>query len=306
MDKARGTTEDSSTPEKQTTPKVARKQTSSSRPTTPKNGRGPASGEFKSDPTRAAITTDASARKVNVMPPTQILEKDKAFWARAKTATNSPAGSPRGSIQISRSFSNDTDSMPARPFTAKSTLGSMFNGNLDILRNNDNSGIEEAFFPYLSNRPQTSFSSHTEDSELDHNVDTGMMDLVNIDDSGSDMGDQPTSFGPPMNEDLFDHFTQNRGVIGSFRQNQQYARHISSQASHPAQRASTHEFNALQKGRRGAANTPITPARKKRASQDITLSRGGVRKSPLTTRRPHSRGNSMGAGLAATFNKALF
>jgi hypothetical protein len=191
----------------------------------------------------------------------------------------------------------------------------MFNGNLEFMRNNDNHGIADDLLPTLSRR-QTAFSSFTgtEDSDTDHRTDLHMQDFIHLNDSDSDHDDTQAVQGGSLddiemfegfpsdagherrNSDLLDHFTQNRGVIGSFRRNQHFTKHISSQASHPAQRASTHEFNALQKGRRGAANTPITPARKKRASQDLTPNRGGVRKSmssPLTSRRPRSRGNSL-------------
>lgn len=211
--------------------------------------------------------------------------------------------------------------MPARPFTAKSTLGSMFDGNLDILRNNDTYGVAEDLFPSIISRPQSSYSSldGTENGDMPLNADISMNDFVNMDDSDTEVATSPNDSAmysdyPALSHEssnLFEHFQQNRGAIGAFRQNQNLAKQLSSQASHPAQRASTHEYNALQKGRRGAANTPITPARKKRASQDFTPSRGGVRKSmssPLTShRRSRSRGNSLAhADLSQTFSRNPF
>lgn len=211
--------------------------------------------------------------------------------------------------------------MPARPFTARSTLGSMFDGNLDILRNNDTYGVAEDLFPNVLSRPQSSFSSFdgTENGVMAQHADVSMDDFVNIDDSETEVATSPTDTNmysdyptlPQESSNLFEHFQVNRSAIGAFRQNQNLAKHLSSQASHPAQRASTHEFNALQKGRRGAANTPITPARKKRASQDFTPSHSGVRKSmssPLAThRRSRSRGNSLAhADLSQTFSRNPF
>ncbi|KAK5169715.1 uncharacterized protein LTR77_005693 [Saxophila tyrrhenica] len=324
-------------PVKQATPKTPRPATprtantrssNTPRPPTPGSGRGPRSGTFQADPTRAAVTTDPAGGKLRVQPPTKPIGKDKEFWDRARSAIDSREGSRRNSIQIMRS--NSSDSMPSRPFTAKSTLGSMFGGNLEFLRNNDAHGIGQDLFPQAMSRPQSSFSSLTETDDSAMNpphLDLDMQDLVNMDDSDTeDNGMDTGALASPIemsdsfhsgrglerrSSDLLEHFNQHRGIIGSFRQNQHFVKQVSSQALHPAQRASTHEFNALQKGRRGAANTPITPVRKKkRASQDVTPSHGGVRKSvnsPLSSRRPRSRGNSTAnANLLQTFARNPF
>lgn len=276
----------------------------SRRPTTPKTGKGPVMGTFEIDPTRAAMTMDCNGRNVKLLPPSKPAEKDKAFWDRAKTASSSRTSSPPESPFLKIPNPAD-DTEPPRPFTAQSTLGSMFNGNLDILRNNDSSGIAENLFPAMLPRRNTSFTTATDDSEDEVN-DINMQDFVDFYGPESD-SDDPLSAGitSPTEQDmhsslnssgLLDHFDQCRGVVGSFRQNQHNARHFSSLASHPAKRASAHEYNALQKGKRGAANTPMTPARRKRVSQDLSSNTAGVRKSissPLTSRRPRSRGNSL-------------
>jgi hypothetical protein len=296
-----------------------------SRPTTPKgSSKAPRAGKFALDPTRATITTDLDGKKIKLQPPATPLEKDKAFWDRAKTANSSRDGSP-GSSYLTRPTPR-ADSMPARPFTTESTLGGMFQGNLDILRNYDVAGIVDDSaadeVPPTFVHMQTSFTSTTTmaDSDTDLPEDVNMQDFIDISDSGSDTEEQRSDvfspatdsswFDAPMDmrtpgrrgSDLMGHFDQYRGLVGSFRYNQNQAKHVSSLASHPAKRASTHEYNALQKGRRGAANTPITPARKKRISQDITPNMAGVRKSlnsPLSARRPRSRGNSL-SGIVAT------
>jgi hypothetical protein len=290
---------------------------STSRPTTPKSSQVFKKGKFILDPTRATMTTDSDSKKIKLLPPTTPLEKDKAFWDRAKTANSSRDGSPGNSYLTIAT--PGADIIPDRPFTTESTLGSMFQGNLDILRNNDINGIADDMFPAMVDS-QTSFVSSATMGDSDTDLgDVNMQDFVDFDDCDSDTDEPPsrplTSSGEPdlfdvymvagmtgrRGSDLMGHFDQNRGVVGSFRRNQHQARHISSLASHPAKRASAHEYNALQKGRRGAANTPMTPARKKRASQDITPNSAGVRKSinsPLTARRPRSRGNSL-VGMAA-------
>lgn len=145
-------------------------------------------------------------------------------------------------------------------------------------------------------------------------ADINMQDFIDIDDTDSDSQDTPTASMTSLPQDehdhsagLLTHFDQRQGIVGSFRRNQYQAKHFSSLASHPAKRASASEYNALQKGRRGAANTPMTPARKKRASQDLTpisSSVAGISKknasSPLmSSRRQRSRGNSLlGMGLS--------
>lgn len=282
-------------------------------PMSPGTGKGPKTGTFAIDPTRATVTVGASGRRITVMPPTKPLEKDKGFWERAQSANTrniSPANS------LSTIVSPGVDKIPERPFTAQSTLGSMFNGNLDLLRNNDVSGIAEDLFPAVMRRSDTllTTTTSTEDSEIEH-PDVNMQDFLEIHDSGSDTDGTPSaSIMSPVDSGmlspftsgggrvdgtsaaLLSHFDQCRGVVGSFRRNQFQAKHFSSLPSHPAKRASASEYNALQKGRRGAANTPMTPARKKRVSQDLTPSGAGVRKSsnsPLVSRRPRSRGNSL-------------
>lgn len=302
---------------------------SASRPTTPKTGRGPQMGTFAKDPTRATITNDSVAKRTKIEPPTNPPEKDRAFWENAKRANLKAAGSRRGSGMSASS--PGTDSMPDRPFTAQCTLGTMFNGNLDLLRNNDVTDRMPTIPPPTLGTQQLSFSAATatEDSEDDY-ADVNMQDFLDLSESDSE-NERPASshvespsesemYGSSQNmgmanssPGLLNHFELNRGLVGSFRRNQQHTKHFSSLASHPAKRASAHEYNALQKGRRGAANTPMTPARKKRASQDLTHMSSGVRKSissPLAARRPRSRGNSVAsknpAGLYETLTQSPF
>lgn len=287
---------------------------STSRPTTPRTGRGPRTGTFVIDPTRPTMTTDAQGKNIKIIPPSQPRENERAFWERAKTANSSNTNTPPGSTYLTMPSPQSEDA-PTRPLTARSTLGSMFNGDVDILRNHDISGIAEDLFPTVLPSRQTSFTATTDDSESEMQ-DINMQDFLAMDDSDdseSDVNGTPTADNVFVRRDslpsgLLRHFDQRRGVVGSFRRNQHTARHISSLASHPNERASTHEFNALQKGKRGAANTPITPARKKRVSQDLSFGSSGVRKSmgnPLSaSRRQRSRGNSL-AGINADLLQTL-
>ncbi|WPH02815.1 Hypothetical protein R9X50_00568300 [Acrodontium crateriforme] len=297
--------------------------TSTGSPTTPKNGRGPRTGTFILDPTRAAMSADSSSNKIKLLPPTKPTEQDKAFWRRARNAAASRNGSPTGSSSFLMRPRSATE-MPDRPFTAQCTLASMFNGNIDLIRNNERPSVAPEMFPTALSRPQTSFGSTTwtEDSELEP-LDVDMDDFIDMSsDSESDDEDPESATSPLKADDVFqtprndgissgllDHLEQQRGLVGSFRRNQSRVKHVSSLASHPIKRAATMESNALQTGRRGAANTPMTPARKNRPSQDMNVTGSGVKKifsSPLAQRRPKSRGNSIsGNGIYQTLSPSI-
>ena len=275
-----------------------------------RQGCGPRVGTFTLDPTRATMTTDAAGRRITLMPPTKPPERDKGFWERAKMA-NSRRGSSNASHPTASSSGGEKP-MPARPFTAESTLGSMFNGNLDILRNNhmEQTSAENALA--VMHRECSSFSAATttdaSDTDGQH---VNMQDFVDIGNSEPDSDELESGLmASPAESELMrngSHLALTPSTVTSFRNNQHQAKHLSSLASHPAKRASTHEYNALQKGRRGAANMPITPARKKRVSQDLsTPSAAGVRKnvvSPPSTRRTRSRGNSLAKMTAASLDE---
>ena len=278
---------------------------------TPKTGKGPKMGTFAVDRSRATMSADTIANRIKVLPPSKPSEKDKAFWDRAKFAASSRSGTSRSSGYWNmRTLGPE---LPQRPFTAQSTLGSMFNGNLDILRNNDDSGIAGELFPGMVPLHNSAFTtaSLAEDSD-DEFPEVNMEEFLDMDQSESEDEDDEQSSAPvtspsqpaltpisatqSRNDRLLDHLDQQRGLVGSFRRNQNNAKLLSSLAANPASRASTSEHNALQKGKRAAANIPVTPARKKRVSQDLTGA--GVRKganSPLANRRPRSRGGSISA-----------
>ncbi|KAK1061450.1 hypothetical protein LTR74_011077 [Friedmanniomyces endolithicus] len=291
-----------------------------SSPSTPKTGKGPRLGKFVIDKTKATISSDATGKQINIHPPQNPTEKDKAFWTRVNTVNAARGSTPRASTQYSMRTVN-VENLPRRPFTAQSTLGSMFNGNLDILRNNDASGIAGDLFPDLIPRSNSFTETLAGDSESE-TEEVNMQDFIDMDSDESD-SEEPTSAstissaaGPrdsfssadtSRNDSLPNHLDQQRGLVGSFRRNQNFAKQVSSLASHPVKRASTLESNALQKGRRAAANIPITPARIKRISQDLSLTGAGVRKavgSPLAGRRPRSRGGSL-SGMHQTLGPSL-
>lgn len=293
---------------------LARAKTTNGRLSTPKTNDGrPKMGTFMRDPTKARIEIDVQGSGVKVECPPNPPEGERAHWERARKAVGSRDGSPNGTYTCVRSTPRTASVIPKRPLTARSTLGTMFDGNLDFLRNNDEWGIaEDIVMAARNNATRASFTSTntTDDSAADVETDVNMADFVQMDDSDSEMEEpqsaasvmSPTSeafdelISTPRNGndgDLLGHFDQRRGVISSFRNNQTRARHVSSLAANPAKRAQTSEANALQKGRRAAANTPMTPARKNRARQDITGA--GIKKvaSPLVQKHRRSRGSSL-------------
>lgn len=292
---------------------VARAKTTNGQLNTPKtNDKGPKMGTFIRDPTKARVEADVQGSGVKVTCPTNPPESERAYWERARKAMGSRDGSPNGSLSCIHTTPR-TASIPKRPLTAKATLGTMFDGNLDFLRNNDEWGIAEDLVAMSARNDakRASFTSTTTTSSSTAAADTdvNMADFVELSDSDPDMDEpQSASVMSPTSDvfdefvttphngndgDLLEHFDQRRGLISSFRNNQTRARHVSSLAANPAKRAQTSENNALQPGRRAAANTPMTPARKNRASQDLTGA--GIRKvaSPLVQKHRRSRGSSL-------------
>nr|POF04217.1 hypothetical protein CFP56_21972 [Quercus suber] len=301
----------------------ARRQ-NAARPVTPKAGKGLRMGTFALDPARAAMSVDASNKKIVVQPPTRPAAHDKDFWVRARKANgasrpSSPTSSPGG-------WEINTPGSARPPLTPASTLGTMFDGNLDLLRASEPPTLQPSFTPAftpkvpLSHHSSFSFHEESDDDDVD------MEDFIDMDDFASESDEVEAAGVMSPAEDPFEtfsstatptrphsgtlnHLEHQPSLVGSFRLNQNHARHVSSLASHPATRASTLESNALQKGRRGAANAPMTPARKKRISQDLSITGAGVKKSfgsPLAPRRPRSRGQSLsGPGMQETLSQSL-
>ena len=199
----------------------------------------------------------------------------------------------------------------------------MFNGSFDFMQSSDMTppvrltsrpSFHQPSFSQPSLAPAMStFTSATTDEGSDAEDDYQDFDmLINLD-QDSDNEDEPswsatpTQKASPVEEPTF----LSRGVVGSFRLNQDRAKQESSLPLDPASRASTSEQNALQTGRRGAGNTPITPARKKRVSKDLSRTGSGIRKpttpsfsSPLASRR-RSRGQSLSGRLDQTLAPAF-
>lgn len=306
-------------------------QRANSTPVTPLStgARGPRMGTFKVDRTKFVMSADKATGKINLIPPREPNGKDKAFWERAKRVMSAHKDPRSTAYYRMRSEAK----APRRPLTAQSTLATMFDGNLDMLTNSE-PDLSQPFIPDFDPRPrssftgQSSFSGSFEENEDETFSDINMEDFLDMDDFESDV-DEPQSASAsslmspqtelcdsfssldhhPRSDSLLSHLDQQRGLVGAFRHNQSFAKTISSLASHPAKRASTSEANALQKGRRAAGNTPMTPARKNRHSQDLRLAGAGIRKSvssPLAGRRPRSRGGSLsGAGMNQTLGQSL-
>jgi len=308
-------------PTKRSTPPLSRAKTVAGRSATPKSARRPRTGTFNVPLSQASVTPDIRGSGIKVVCPKNPPTKDRAYWERARQAIGSRDGSPGEAVAWTPSV-QQAPSIPKRPFTAKSTLGTMFDGNLDFLRDHDENGIAKEFLKSArKGSVQSSYTSNTMTSEAsDSETNVNMEDFVRMDDSDSDEDEpamsnmvSPTqdhfsdtffASSPVASRDtgngLLDHFDQQRGLVSSFRNNQNHARHVSSLPANPARRAQISEANALQKGRRNAANAPITPARKKRQSQDFDATGAGVKKlaSPFVQKHRRSRGTSISETLA--------
>ena len=273
----------------------------------------PTAGTFMLDPRRPVLLVDgAGSTQRNTFYPAKIqTPADKRFWQRMRDIYRSRTTSPRTSVQLTPSDDGDFDPMSFQG--APDVLFDMFGA----LRGDQIVGPPEAFMPFtnieasgsisLDNMPSSmSVDDDDEEEEDEDQDDDDILALVNFDSessdeemqAGSDATDTPSETpvrfphisGKPskkegsQGDDLLAHLDRNRGLVGSFRRNQHFAKQIGSMASHPTARASTSELNAIQAGRKSAGNTPITPLRKKRIGKDV-----GIRNSPLMS--PPSKGS---------------
>jgi len=247
------------------------------------------------DPRRPVLLVDGSGKNQrNILFPAKIQSAaDAQFWTRLQKIYNSRDSSPQTQVHMSQEY----NSLPRRSPGGIDDVA-FFNA-LGSLRTNQVVGPPEAFMPFTS---IDAAGSVTEDMSMQSVSDAGEEDyltLVNFDsESDEDLPDNAdamdvswkTSMAFPArvtknttrresdSDDLLAHLDRNRGLVGSFRRNQHIAKHIGSLASHPSLRASTSELNAMQSGRRAAANTPITPLRKKRMGRSV-----GMRDSPIAS-----------------------
>lgn len=274
-----------------------------------KNKKGPREGTFECDPTKATVVSDSTGKKTVLYMPTNPSAQNKAFWERAKSAASSRNTSPRGSLSITLPGRGGKEEQQARPFTAQSTLSTMFDGNFDFMQHNDVSPPPVRTAPMSTYTPSQSAFTTPAPTDAGSDADEDYPDfnmLVDLDqDSDEDNDGTWSAAVTSPTEPTF----LSRGMVGSFRLNQHRAKQESSLASHPDSRASTSEVNALQSGRRGAGNAPITPARKRRMSRDMNKTHSGIRKpaapaigSPLASRRPRSRGQSLSGRLDQTLS----
>jgi len=273
----------------------------------------PQRGRFVLDAYKPIVTVDCETGKpdkIRIWPARKPNEQQKQFWknawAQGEIAYPSRAASrntsPRVSVQMTPTDYSDSN-LPSRQTSIDSAnMMDAFFDEGGRLRVDQIVGPAEAFMPQVhlnaygfqddmfQDRFQAVSGAEDED-ELDP-----MASFVDFgDDEDDDMPDESDQLVSPSGSqsfpqvtatpssrsagfDLLAHLDAHRGVVGSFRRNQQIAKHVGSLPSHPALRASASETNAMQTGRRAAANTPITPLRKKKTSKSV-----GARNTPMTT-----------------------
>lgn len=281
---------ESASPTKRATP--ARKNTSGEKKTKqspPGDARRPKLGTFELDPRRTVLIVDGTGvLQKNTLYPAQIqTPQEKQFWTKLRRVYNARKASPRTSIHMAAEEDSDVDiaSMIFNPMDSDmfSPSGSLVPGSI--------LGPPEAFVPFTSVdatgavTEDASMVSASDDEEMFDPI-SPFVDFSAIssdDDEEDDTSDTapsarrrslptastPFTQGTPSRhgsfgsddggDDLWSHLRRSRGLVHSFRDNQQRARTLASRASHPAARASAAEHNAILTGRRKAGNTPITP-----------------------------------------------
>lgn len=276
------------------TPKVAKSRVQSqSRRPAPRGPRMPKMGTFIIDPDKPVLTIDGTGRNARhiLWPARNQTPDERAKWNQMCSLNNTRNNSPRGSVQLTPAEESDSSNQFA---------------SLDMA---------PAFLDYLNNRdvvqaiaPQGTIAAPSGgDSFTVSNDEEDPLDFLNFEDEDDqdddDMPEEadalftsPTASTPfphykakgSVHDDLLAHFDRLGGAVGSFRRNQQFARHVGSLPAHPALRNATSESNAMQTGRRAAANTPITPLRRKRMGKDV-----GHRNPPMSplSKSPVNRRN---------------
>lgn len=271
----------------------------------------PHRGSFVLDPHKPILTVDCETGKpdkIRIWPARKPTGQDKAFWQNVyvihSTNTSRAASrntSPRMSVQMTPTEDSDS-TMASRGLSMEAT--DMFSGIFDKegkLRADQVLGPAEAFYGFMDVNATGSLlqddfmqdgSQAMSGAEEEKEQDV-VNDFVDFGDSDEEMPDESDNLMSPTvgqsfssantgsntgGFDLLAHLDRRRGVVSAFRRNQQIAKHVGSLPSHPALRASASETNAMQTGRRAAANTPITPLRKKKMGKGV-----GARNSPITS-----------------------
>lgn len=264
------------------------------------------------DPTRAVLTIEGAGKnqKHQFWPAKIQSDADRQFWNRlnslATSRTTSRTTSPRMSIQLTPT--EEGESILGRHLSIDSS--NAFFDESGALLADQVIGPAEAFLPFTSvsaggiitfDDAEQAIAGDDEDEQ----DPLSFLDFGSDDDEDEEMPDESDALVSPSTSstfphlssatkspgfDLLAHLDAHRGVVGSFRRNQQFARHVGSLPSHPAMRASTSESNAMQTGRRAAANTPITPMRKKKTNKAVVGARNSpILTSPLTKSPPFKR-----------------
>ncbi|KAF2225584.1 hypothetical protein BDZ85DRAFT_257735 [Elsinoe ampelina] len=258
----------------------------------------PKFGTFELDPRRnVLIVSGAGVTQKNKLYPAKIqTPHEKRFWHKLRESYKNSTASPRTSVQMGIEDDSDYEmdqSMfsPSGPFSPAGTL-----------MTDEVIGPVEAFTPFTSIdasgtitednsmrsfseeeedgmdllSPYINFDAHDDDEE-DNSGDTSDAAVL----GGRQRSNTVPNFassapGTPAtpsfsrqdtgNSDFsgVGHLSRTPALVSSFRLNQEYAKELASYASDPSARFSRSEMNAMQAGRRKAANTPITPMRKKR------------------------------------------
>ncbi|KAG9654794.1 hypothetical protein KCU64_g6971, partial [Aureobasidium melanogenum] len=258
----------------------------------------PKMGTFIIDPHRPVLTIDGVgvSQKSTLWPAKIQSAAEKQLWERMHMLSNtnsratSRTTSPRQSVQLTPSGESDAMSIGEE---------NDFFDSFGALRTDQVIGPPEAFTPFVDVTASGAVI-HDHDAAIPGaEEEQDPMCFLNFDDDDDEDQDMPdesdhvaspttqsfssqvtnTTSSQPGGFDLLAHLDRH-GVVGSFRRNQHFAKHVGSLPSHPALRASLSETNAMQTGRRAAANTPITPLRKKKAKGV------GARNSPMTTTSP--------------------
>ncbi|KAF2145015.1 uncharacterized protein K452DRAFT_305959 [Aplosporella prunicola CBS 121167] len=249
---------------------------------------GPVRGFFTLDPKRPIAFVDSTGTRM-VLLPARTPDKENPLWP-GSTASSTANNSPRSSFQMLNGEESDFSDGTNRNLVdiMLSGVSGAFGGN------NFPIGPPEAFFPFVDVQLDGTIVADDEYDEDEMDEGENLLDVHDfIDfgegetDEGDDETDVPTAGNSPttvnaghtparpsglsaaqeMSRNMLQHF--DRGVVTSFRRNQNRYRDVARLPDDPAMRAS-----ASRPVRTGAsADAIITPMRKKK-SESKTMGRG--------------------------------
>lgn len=259
---------------------------------------GPSMGSWIADPTKPIAVIDSTGKHMVIIPAQRPTKADKLFshvsTSGSSTANNSPRNSFAGLVGGLDESDNDRSDFSSQEF-----MGSMYGSGANVMMpgllhgaagsehilGGQVMGPPEAFYPFKSVGPDGQLLEDADDDDDDDDDDENLWnvhDFIDFGDGSSDDEKQdgedtevPPSAATPAAtssnttvgsaHNLLEHF--DRGVVTAFRRNQHRHQAL---LRRPNPSSSLRGGDAIKGGRHIAANSPISPLRKRKPSDSLS------------------------------------